>query len=485
MFLDGLDEMPEGVRPLALKRVDEEARGLRVVVTSRPEEYRGAVQAGRPDNTAVIELRPVRPRWAADYLLHGQTGPSRQRWEQVGAYLTHNPDSIAARALDNPLTLSLARDTYTSQDPAVTSQDPAVLTDPSRFPTIEAVREYLIDHFLITAYPKEHERAHAIRWLAWIAYHMGTSQDLQWWDIPSWIPRWKLRLTRGLAAGLAAGLAFGLVFGLAEGLTRGFEFGLVFGLVVGLVVGLARLRTKPARATQTLVPLWKRPRIRGLAAVLVIVLAPRARGRARGRARARAVVFGFAAVLVFGLTPELRRRLGFGLAGAPQMLVPRWPRRRELGWIIAVGLVFFPLLVPVFLNLWATPVADSPSSTAAGTYRIDRRTSLIYGLAYGLPLGLLAGLGQGSTSGPQPGLVFGLAAWLASWLAAWLVAGQVPLVKLTELILIPRRGRVNFLHLLEDAFRQQVLRQAGALYQFRHAALQAHLAAMHGEPPTS
>jgi hypothetical protein len=152
LFLDGLDEMPEGARPLALKCVDEEARGLRVVVTSRPEEYRSAVQAGRPDNTAVIELRPVRPRWAADYLLHGQTEPSRQRWEQVGAYLTHNPDSIAARALDNPLTLPLARDTYTSQDPAV-------LTDPSSFPTVEAVREYLIDHFLITAYPKEHERA--------------------------------------------------------------------------------------------------------------------------------------------------------------------------------------------------------------------------------------------------------------------------------------------------------------------------------------
>ena len=47
LFLDGLDEMPEGVRPLALKRVDEEARGLRVVVTSRPEEYRRALQVGR------------------------------------------------------------------------------------------------------------------------------------------------------------------------------------------------------------------------------------------------------------------------------------------------------------------------------------------------------------------------------------------------------------------------------------------------------
>ena len=207
LFLDGLDEMPQGVRPLALKRVDEEARGLRVVVTSRPEEYRGAVQVARPDNTAVIELRPVRPRWAANYLLHEQTGPSRQRWEQVSAYLMRDPDSVAAQALDNPLTLSLARDTYTSQDPTV-------LTDSSRFPTVEAVREHLIDHFLITAYPSERERAHATWWLAWIAYHMGTSQDLRWWDIPTWIPRWKLRLTRVLVAGLAVGLAVAIASGL-------------------------------------------------------------------------------------------------------------------------------------------------------------------------------------------------------------------------------------------------------------------------------
>ena len=34
LFLDGLDEMPQGLRARALKRVDDEARGLRVVITS-------------------------------------------------------------------------------------------------------------------------------------------------------------------------------------------------------------------------------------------------------------------------------------------------------------------------------------------------------------------------------------------------------------------------------------------------------------------
>lgn len=262
LFLDGLDEMPEGMRRLALRRVDEEARGLRVVVTSRPEEYRRAVADGSPDNTAVIELGPVGPRSAVDYLMHGRTGANRQRWAQVGAYLTQNPASVATQALDNPLTLSLARDTYTNQDPTV-------LTDPCRFPTVEAVREHLIDQFLVTAYPSERERARAVRWLAWIAYHMESNQDLRWWDIPTWVAPWTLRLTRGLAAGLAAGLAVaigvgitaGHVHGPGAGLARGLIYGLLLtGLALGLVVGLmTRLRTKPASAPQPLAPRQNAP----------------------------------------------------------------------------------------------------------------------------------------------------------------------------------------------------------------------------------
>jgi hypothetical protein len=49
--------------------------------------------------------------------------------------------------------------------------------------------------------------------------------------------------------------------------------------------------------------------------------------------------------------------------------------------------------------------------------------------------------------------------------------------RLAELFLSRhRRNRIDFLGLLEDAFDRQVLRQAGAAYQFRHAALQVHLA---------
>jgi hypothetical protein len=195
------------------------------------------------------------------------------------------------------------------------------------------------------------------------------------------------------------------------------------------------------------------------------------------------LVVGLAAGLVAGLAFGFGATLGFGLAGAPQTLVLRWPRPRELAWI-----VFPPMLVVLILNQWATPIADSRSSTAAGTYRADRRTSVIYGLVYGLTFGFLAalaaeltnGYGQGLGYGPVSAVGWGLVVGLAVWLTAWLVAGQVPLVKLTELILISKHQEwVRFLPLLEDAFSRQVLRQAGVLYQFRHAELQGRLAAMH------
>ena len=168
-----------------------------MVLTSRPAEYRLALDDYSLDNAAVIELRPVRPAAAAAYLLLGQSGPARARWQRLADDLKADPGSVLASALNNPLALSLAREAYAADDPGV-------LADTRRFPTAEAITGQLIDQFLRTAYPDERRRAHAVRWLSWIAVRMGTSQDLRWWDIPAWMPRWRLRLARGLLAGAAA-----------------------------------------------------------------------------------------------------------------------------------------------------------------------------------------------------------------------------------------------------------------------------------------
>jgi hypothetical protein len=521
LFLDGLDEMPERMRPLALQRIGDEAPWLRMVVTSRPEEYLGVVRSGRPGDIAVIELRPVRPKWAAEYLVNGQDGLSRQRWEQVGAYLNRNPDSAAAKALNNPLTLSLARDAYISEDPSE-------LIDPAKFPTAEIIRAHLLDQFLVTAYPDEQQRALAVRQLAWIAYRMGDGRDLRWWEIPAWIPRWKLRLARAAGAGTAAGLAgvaaAAFIFANlpAPGTSHQGAGDVIESLIYGaaLAAGLARLPTRPAQVSQAHVSRWKsllalleKPwgvLARGfyvLVMALIVMdavaallddslnLAPgiSARTRVATSIALGLIQAGIFILFVFGLRRLFGSKTRFA---APQMLVPRWPRGREVGWIIATGLVFFPLLVPVLLSMWAIAAADLPSSTPAGTYRIERRASLIYGLVYAIAGGLLAGLWAGLVTGPlsttadrpfsgptagfPAGIAFGLAVGGAGWLIVWILSGQISLLKLTELILsLQYRNRIRFMNLLEDASDRQVLRQAGVVYQFRHSELQARLAAMH------
>lgn len=486
LFLDGLDEMPEGLRGRALRRLDDEGQGLRVVVTSRPEQYRGAVQVMGPGNTAVVELCPVSPDAAAAFLEHGQTGLSRRRWGEVGNYMRCSPESVIARALDNPLTLSLARDSYSTQDPRV-------LAVPGRFTNVDAVRVHLIDQLLITAYPDERHRERITSWLAWIARHMGTSRDLPWWQIPTWIPHWKLHIARGLAVGLvvattaafAAAHVVGLVAGHVKGPTATIVAGLMFGIGAGVV---AEITAGARRAWNSITAIF--------------------------------------AWLVFGAKDSIVNDLKAGLRHPPRALVPRWPRMREIGHVlrvglgvglmiafgvgavaaVAVGLAFasatrvvsgfttglavgfvFGLVVGLVLGvrgLWWTPVASSPSASAIGTYRADRRTAVITGVMVGLAGGLTAGLAAGFEFGPMFGFETAVVFGLAAGLAIGPITAQVPLMKMAEVVLICQgSGRVNFARLLEDALSRQVLRQAGAVYQFRHAALQDYLAAMNSQQP--
>jgi hypothetical protein len=550
LFLDGLDEMPQGVRAQALGRIDAEAQAVRVVLTTRPAEFRAALQAGRPDNTAVIELRPVRPRWAAEYLLHGQTGRRRERWQQVGDFLTSNPGGVLARALDNPLNLSLARDTYASQDPTV-------LTDLRRFPTAGSVGVHLIDQFLVAAYPAEDQRAQAVGWLGWLAHRMGTSRDLPWWEIAGWPPHWRLRLARGLLVGAvatvvawtAAATQFGTAVWLPLGVWLGAGTGLMAGLVVRLRVRYPGPRAEPAQP-------WLNCGTVGLAVVVALLLVSRypdltyvlaaavlvvwvrrrertgrlsafigpltrARRRWQGvpvleRTSARALlagciagvvtaaavatisgqpgtgvvqglIFGPASAILVGLVSGLLSTLQAPLAPAnvvPRAIVPRWPRGRMRPLTIPLAVLLFPLVVPVLLGRWSMPAADSPSATASSAYQADRRTCAVYGCAYGVQAAVLAGLISGSVAGDQtntfaalPAVAWGLAVGIVVFVVAWLAGGQVPLLKLTELVLGRQQGRrVRFMGLLEDALGRQVLRQAGSVYQFRHGALQSRLA---------
>lgn len=577
LFLDGLDEVPAELRAGVFQRLNDEAGNVRVVLTSRPQEYRLALAAAGLDQAAVLELRPVRPDAAAAYLLRGTAGPARERWQRLADYLKASPGSVLAAALDNPLALSLARDAYASADPGV-------LLDPGRFPTAEAVTGQLIDQFLVTAYPGRRQRAHAVRWLSWIAARMGTSQDLRWWDIPGWVPWSRLRLARALLAGLPAWLivtltawliyrltfvdSYGQPLGIVSWAEPGYATGTAVAILAGLAFPLSPAPVPPPKSATAApsppagkpglpsprqmirraggwwrtAPRWQLLVPAGLCAVLAAVLEVRSGDLAAvvflpaviwaggwllvafrdlqahrfpfatvGRLAATGTAFGVAlglwtaslggqvaaasvvygavsGVLVFGTLGFAFQATGFGRIGAPRLLTPRWPRPV---WLFPVWLLLWPLLLPHWLNRWAAPAADAPAATAAGTYRADRRTSAIRASAYAaLPVVpvlavvlVLVVRNPGIWDVVAVVLGWTSAFGMVTWLTTWLGAGQVPLVQLAQLALRADHGRVSFNRLLRHAHDRQVLRQAGAVYQFRHAALQTRLADAHASTP--
>jgi hypothetical protein len=65
---------------------------------------------------------------------------------------------------------------------------------------------------LQTSYPDGRQREHAMRWLGWMAWHMGDSLRMNLRSVPSWVPRRWLGLARWLAVlpvwGVLAGLGY-------------------------------------------------------------------------------------------------------------------------------------------------------------------------------------------------------------------------------------------------------------------------------------
>lgn len=450
LFLDGLDEIPPALQGPALDRIDKEAADLRLVLTSRPEEYQDAIKDGRLYDAAVIEVLPVEPEQARDFLLDQQIGDSHRAWQQVTDRLMANRNGVLAHTFTSPLALSLARDAYRS--------DPMALLDRQAHPTPDALLRHLLARSLDLAYPDRAEREHALRWLSWIARRMGTSRDLRWWDIPTWIPAWQRRLAPGSSVGFVVGLMDGILLGLTFGLTFGLAAWLTVWLTVGLTAGLtAELEVLPKS-------LFIRRIDRTVGTRLVVGLVV---GLVGGFAVgfAGALVGGFALGLTFGFAGTLRDGLVGGLVGG-------------LTFGLAGGLTSVPI---VLTATWSRPLPFARSARPAETYRADLRRTIAVGLTLGLTFGLAVGLTVGLAVGLTFGLTFGFVGGLTFGLLGLtfgLAAASGPALELAkaELVLRLRGQRVRFMPLLETALERQVLRQAGAVYQFRHAALQDLLA---------
>ncbi|MGW7529275.1 helix-turn-helix domain-containing protein [Streptomyces sp. NPDC054783] len=485
--LEGFDEMADGLHGPALKTLN--ATTLPLVLTSRPAEYAAAVaEADVLAAAAVIELTDLTLDDVAAYLTWSsprtsRANPAETAWTVVLTALHEQPSSPLATVLTTPLMVSLARTIY-SDTPG---HDPATLLDTERFGSPEALEDHFLDGFIDAAYHSRpvQDRSgrprrgfapeRARHWLGHLARHLEQREtpDLAWWHLGTTLSRLSRLCVIGLLTALVVGVTTGLgtVFMDLIATSHGFgyvlERGLVAGLLSGCVAGLGSgILYGTIGARRVAVPTRLRARIRG---------GPR-------RARLR-------------FLPRFTLGLVLGLLAALVPVLLDWFAPAGLGlddWL-GNALVFTSEaalgtgLLSGLTALLEAPIDIRSAAGPADLLRTNRRYVLIPLLAWGPVFGVVAGFvdlfttgsGAGLTAGLQ--MAFGLA--LGYWFSSTAWGQWVALAR----VWLPLTGRLPWalIAFLDDARCRGVLRQAGAVYQFRHARLQDSLSRTFVRDPVS
>ncbi|WP_331769182.1 helix-turn-helix domain-containing protein (plasmid) [Embleya sp. NBC_00888] len=485
--LDGFDEIPDGLHRAALPALNRTS--LPMLLTSRPHEYRRAVAAGNVLTWAAgIRIVDLTPADFSDYL---RRSSRTTRWDPVLRELRERPHDPAGRNLievfGTPLMVVLARTTYD------TDSDPASLLDTNRFPTPNDLEDHLLDGFVPTLYRApsaglRHPAWTADRvqhWLGHLACHLDRlgTPDLAWWQLGNSFSRSSRILGVTLTSAMVTTLSDWLVYGpryvhgfgfatglrksLLDGLTLGPMVGLGFGMVYGLMIVCGGVVFEPARVQMRLFGRNSRtPVVRtfttrfgagllggfavGLGYPLMIAIGretlhgfPSSIDVLIKTSLINMLVYGFilglAAGVVFGLTSVLEAPVDLDSATSPLAML-----RSNRTTAVRRALVVAPIFI----------LAIAFGGTLVSTFLQD---PLNWSLSYALAAGLLGGL-AGALSH-----TFAFTAW-----GQWLVFSRVWL---------PLTGKLPWAvtTFLDDAYHRGVLRQVGAVYQFRHARLQDHL----------
>lgn len=411
-ILDGLDEIPDTLRSLALARINDSLRpGEAVVVTSRTAEFRRAVQSpggarGTLRAAAGIELRPLDLQAVSQYLQDATTGEASRRWNNVLGDLS--PEEPLAHVLSNPQMLSWASAIYSP----IGGERSGSLPNPRELKKLadeKAIERHLVEAFIPSVYrpsPQRWSVQDAEHWLAFMArqlQRLGTT-DLAWWQIPASLRR--QRVTLAVIGGSLCGTAL-------------------------LIAWLA------AKVVHNL-PTWPLYRILGwFAFVITLTAVP---------------------TIMAVLTLLLRR--------------PALPESQKIQVTVTYLDRVNRLLFPQQFR-WPADVAAAPNPTTA--LRSARASAIFQASVYGLivvPVLVSIRSFFGDIL-PISMVVIGAlyialllvmtTAWGNFKLAhAWCaVRGELP---------------YSLFAFLEDAQRRGLLRIAGAVYQFRHARLQEVLA---------
>ncbi|MGF6945908.1 trypsin-like peptidase domain-containing protein [Streptomyces auratus] len=506
--LDGFDEIASGLQGAALKKLN--ATTMALLLTSRPKEYSAAVaKTDVLSAAAVVKLDDLTLSDLDDYLPRASRpgkggGLQSTVWGPVLAQLHHSPRTLGAHnvttVLSTPLMVAMARTIYSDAP----GRDPSELLDTTRFQSPDALRTHLLAAFTPAAYHhpptdsaststsgtgtatgtrrrRQWDPERAQYWLGYLATHLTElkTPHLAWWQLGTTMRR----SSRMLVVGFLAALSFGLTTGIGNlpvdlvgtpydlgfavrrgvvvGLLHGFTAGLAFALVYGFV---SRGAAEPSRVRIQLLGRAREQRAKfaprftigfafGLPAALVLVLVDRSVVESLG--------------------------LGDGLDGGP------------LGALLFVSEVGLGAGLVLGLMAWLEVPTDIRSAVRpAALLDENRRNVVFHMLVWALVFGVPAGVGLGLRSEPiselVPGPVVGLLGGLAIGIEAAFGGGLGYAVSCTawgqwvalSRMWLPLTGRLPWalVAFLNDACDRGVLRQAGAVYQFRHAELQEHLA---------
>ncbi|MGW0807635.1 NACHT and WD40 repeat domain-containing protein [Nonomuraea sp. NPDC002799] len=491
--IDGLDEIQESVRRSAVRAISTAiGRERPVIVTCRSVEYEDVITGGVPvlRKAPVVEVAPLAAPDVVAYLSE-VPWPDGTDWSTVFTHLHDDPEGPVATSLSTPLMVSLARRTYQR-----CGGDPGELLDDARFGSRHAVEDYLIDRMIDAAYttPTAKWDAHKARgWLVFLAkyLHQHRERDLAWW----------LLSQRLLSPWVASGI----------GITAGF---------ILLMIMFATLGTPdPDTGTTTggvLDMLGGNVTVCVFYAVLAMVAWYIGAGRAPGK-------------LSFALTGSLvRLRRGFaaGAALAAILLVPTaigvgivslagpWPPEPaviERYWHFLALMVSLACVIGLAMAVhsWLeAPPTRSAQASPHAFLRQDRVSSPVGAVAAGTVLslaslpclaagvavaGVLMRLGMGWSGEPTASDVidasFGIAGYrsllpLSTTLLIGLGFGLlIMLTRAWPRFVIARavlaaRGQLpwRLLGFLAHARKEELLRQSGGTYQFRHYRVQEWLA---------
>ena len=445
VILDGLDEISEVLRPVALGELSKQA-DFRLVVLCRSDEAVAAAQTEFLSAAAAIELQDVDPETAADYLRLVQRDPPSAGWADLIGQLRNAPDSPIAKAMNSPLRLTLVRDTYHEGDDVHELLD--FCATGGITPT--DIEDHLLDRVLPAAYKegdRSYDLASAERTLRHIAAQMGKDEtyDLAWWQISGWAPlapRW-----------IGTGILIGVMAGFVASIQAGWWAAVVGLMGFGLVGPVAQGGRSPQRIARLR---WRQ---------------------------------------LFALGP-LGYGLGIGLCGA----VGLWLDSTLTAALVAGPVVGFASWIAAgYLVALSDPGDENASPlTPLASWRRDRVSGIFVGVAAALVVGVLRALSDDvSYGGPLGRFTKSMVTWLRlphqGWSEAALLEDIGVALVIGVVVALAFSGTwaasgafgqlawrwhtpVRLLRFLDDAREREVLRTVGPLYQFRHRRLQDRLA---------